>query len=387
MVSIARKNLFSEKTRFLVSVSGVAFSILLIVFLLGVYNAFKRILIDYVISWQADLVVAQEGVTDMSHTFSLLDEKKISQIESLTGGKAYGLVNRTVQVRVREEDGSKIIDYPGRKKGENRLAKKATIQLIGFDTKTGIGMPPVMLVGSSSPRKREIIVDRVFLIQNGLNLGDSIELSDEVFKIIGVTDKNNVMIYSRAFIDLEEAQELLHQKGGPNFILVALPDSTRAQEMADKLENNIAGITVYRRDVFADSNAQALMETFVPIIFIITIIGFITGSVVVGITIYTATMEKIKEYGVLKAIGASQQKLFFIVFEQAFWSSIAGYVIGIIFALIVARLSADYMKLLVYFTPQIYLLSFGAAIAMSAVATYIPMVRITKTDPAMVFRS
>lgn len=387
MVSIARKNLFSEKTRFLVSVSGVAFSILLIVFLLGVYNAFKRILIDYVISWQADLVVAQEGVTDMSHTFSLLDEKKISQIESLTGGKAYGLVNRTVQVRVREEDGSKIIDYPGRKKGENRLAKKATIQLIGFDTKTGIGTPPVMLVGSNSPRKREIVVDRVFLIQNGLNLGDSIELSDEVFKIVGVTDKNNVMIYSRAFIDLEEAQELLHQRGEPNFILVALPDSSRAQEMADKLENNIAGITVYRRDVFADSNAQALMETFVPIIFIITIIGFITGSVVVGITIYTATMEKIKEYGVLKAIGASQQKLFFIVFEQAFWSSIAGYVIGIIFALIVARLSADYMKLLVYFTPQIYLLSFGAAIAMSAVATYIPMVRITKTDPAMVFRS
>ena len=125
MVSIARKNLFAEKTRFFVSVGGVAFSILLIVFLLGIYNAFNRLLIDYVESFAADLVIAQEGVTDMSHTFSLLDANKMSQVETISGGKVYGLVNRTTNVRVREEDGSKIVDFAGRKKGENKKAKKA----------------------------------------------------------------------------------------------------------------------------------------------------------------------------------------------------------------------------------------------------------------------
>jgi putative ABC transport system permease protein len=387
MVSIARKNLFAEKTRFFVSVGGVAFSILLIIFLLGVYNAFQRLMIDYVESFAADLVVAQEGVTDMSHTFSLLDEVKMSQIESITGGRAYGLVNRATNVRVREEDGSKIIDYPGRKKGENQKAKKATISLLGFDSATGVGAPPVMIAGSRFPKKGEIIVDKVFLKLNDLALGDSIEMFDEVFTITGVTDKNNIMIYTRAFIDIKDSQEILKQKGRVNFILVALPDSSKSSEMAEKIESKIPGITVYKKSDFARSNAKAILDTFLPIIFVITIIGFATGAVVVGLTIYTATIEKIKEYGVLKAIGATNRKLFLIVFEQALWSSVLGYFIGVVLAWIVSKLVTDVINMVVVFNFQIYLLSFVAALVMSFVASLIPLRKIVGTDPAMVFRS
>lgn len=387
MVSIARKNLFAEKTRFFVSVGGVAFSILLIIFLLGVYNAFNRLLVDYVESFAADLVIAQEGVTDMSHTFSLLDASKMSQIETISGGKAYGLVNRTTNARVREEDGSKIINFPGRKKGENKKAKKATISLMGFDTVTGVGSPPIMLAGSNTPKKNEIIVDRVFSKQNDLTLGDSVELFDEVFTIVGITDKNNMMIYSRAFVDLGEAQDVLHQKGRVNFILVSLPDPTQASEITAKLESNISGITVYKKSDFAKSNAKALLDTFVPIILVVTVIGFATGAVVVGLTIYTATLEKIREYGVLKAIGASRKRLFLIVFEQALWSSILGYFLGLIFAWIVSSLVVDVINMVVVFNVQIYMMAFGASVVMSFVAAYIPIIKIAKTDPAMVFRS
>lgn len=387
MVSLARKNLFAEKTRFFVSVGGVAFSILLIVFLLGVYNAFNRLLIDYVESFAADLVVAQEGVTDMSHTFSLLDANKMSQVRTISGGKVYGLINRTTNVRVREEDESKIVDFPGRKKGENRQAKKATINLMGFDKETGVGGPPILLEGSKTPGKKEIIVDRVFRKQNDLTIGESVEMFDEVFTIVGITDKNNMMLYSRAFVNLDEAQEILRQKGQVNFILVSLPDPSRASEIEEKLESDIAGITVYKKSDFAKSNAKALMDTFVPIIFVITIIGFATGAVVVGLTIYTATMEKIKEYGVLKAIGATNRKLFFIVFEQALWSSLLGYVLGILLAWLVSKLVVDVINMVLEFNLKIYLLALGASVAMSFVATYIPLIRIAKTDPAMVFRS
>ena len=387
MVSIARKNLFAEKTRFFVSIGGVAFSILLIVFLLGVYNAFNRLLIDYVESFAADLVVAQEGVTDMSHTFSLLDSNKMSQIEKISGGKTYGLVNRTTNVRVREEDGSNIVNFPGRKKGENKNAKKATVTLLGFDTSTGVGGPPVMIAGSNTPKKREIIVDRVFSKQNNLTIGDSVELFDEVFTITGITDKNNMMLYTRAFVDLAEAQEILKQKGRVNFILVSLPDPSETLAVAEKLQSQVPGIAVYKKNDFAKSNAEALTNTFVPIIFVITIIGFATGAVVVGLTIYTATMEKIKEYGVLKAIGASRNKLFLIVFEQALWSSIIGYLLGVMLAWLTAKLVVDVINLVVEFNTQIYVLSFAASIGMSFLASLIPLRRITTTDPAMVFRS
>ncbi len=387
VVSIARKNLFAEKIRFVVSVGGVAFSILLIVFLLGIYNAFNRLLIDYIESWDADLVVAQEGTTDMSHTFSLLDESKIAQIERLSGGTAEGLINRITNVKVTEEDGSKIINYPGRKKGQTEKGKKAFIDLIGFDTTTRVGAPPVIIGGSDTPAKNEIIVDRVFSKQNGLTIGDSIEMFGEIYTITGITDKNNMMVYSRAFVEMKGSQDTLRQKGKVNFILVKLADKSQAATIADKLESNIPGITVFTKTGFAKSNAEALMQTFTPIIFVITVIGFITGAVVVGLTIYTATMEKIKEYGLLKAIGATNKRLFLIVFEQALWSSILGYIVGIVLAWIVAKFVIDIINLVVVFNFAIYLLSFGAALVMSLAASYIPLRKISTTDPAMVFRS
>lgn len=387
MVSIARKNLLSEKTRLIVSVGGVAFSILLITFLLGINNAFNRLLIDYVESWDADLVVAQEGVTDMSHTFSLLSEDKMNQVERLSGGKVYKLINRTTNVNVREEDGNKIINYPGRPKVDNEKGKKDTVSLIGFDTQSGVGKPQLILSGSPTPKGKEIIVDRVFANSNKLSLGDQIEMFDEIFTITGITDKNNMMLFSRAFIDANEAQETLKQKGRTNFILVSLPDPSTSEEIIRKLEEKISGITVFTRSGFAKSNAEALTETFVPIILVITIIGFITGTAVVGLMVYTATMEKIKEYGALKAIGVSNRRLFFIVFEQSLWSSILGYIVGIVLAWIVARLVIDVINLVVVFNREIYFQSFSAAILMSFIGSLIPIRKIAHADSAMVFRS
>ena len=168
MISIARKNLIAEKTRFLASISGVAFSILLIIVLLGVNQAFTNLATAYLDNVDADIVVAQEGTTDMFHTFSVLETEKINQVERITKGKAYGLVSKPTNIFISEEDGSKIVDYPGRPKGENTTGQKETVSIIGYDTKSGIGGPWINLAGASVPKEKEIIVDRVFAKKTNL---------------------------------------------------------------------------------------------------------------------------------------------------------------------------------------------------------------------------
>lgn len=386
-VSVARKNLFAEKTRLFVSVGGVAFSILLVIFLLGVYNAFNKLTTVYLNNVGADIIVAQEGVKDMFHTFSVLPKSKIHQVERVSGGRTYGLVSRATNVFVREEDGSKIVDFPGRRKRETKEGEKALLNIVGFDTKTGMGGPWVMLEGSPTPRKREVVVDQVFARQNDLSLGDQVEMFEEIFTIVGITDRNNMMVYSRAFLDLKEAQRILGEKDMVNFILVKLDNPQGAETIAQKLKNKVSGITVYKMSDFAKENAKMLNEGFLPIILVITIIGFLTGAVVVGLTVYTATMEKIREFGVLKAIGASNRKLFLIVFEQALWSSLLGFIIGIILTFVVAKLVVAFVPIMVIeFSLAIYALAFVAAVLMSIVASYIPIKRISGLDPAMVFR-
>lgn len=387
MVSIARKNLFSDKTRLIVSISGVAFSILLITFLLGVYNAFATLATVYLNNSGADIIVAQEGVTDMFHTFSSLGNEKISQVERVSGGKAYGLISKTTNVFITEEDGTKIIDFSGRKKGDNIKGKKKTMNIIGFDTKSGLGGPWILKEGSITPKDKQIVVDQVFSKQTGLGLYDQIEMFGEVFTISGVTDKNNILIYTRGFIDLNEAQELLNEKGTVNFILLKLKDPTQVSETIKKLEDEIVGIEAYEKAEFARSSGKMITDSFIPVLLVITVIGFLTGAVIVGITIYTSTVEKIKEYGILKAIGASNKKLFLIVFEQAFWSSITGYFIGIILLIIVKAIVVRFIPVMaVEPTPQHYIFAFVTSFLISVLASYIPIRKISGLDPAMVFK-
>jgi len=387
MVSVARKNLFAEKTRLFVSVGGVAFSILLIIFLMGVYNAFDVLATAYIDRIGADLVISQEGATDMFHTFSILKKEKIKQVERISGGRAYGLISRVTNVLVTEEDGSKIVKYPGRSKAKNLTGVKETVDVIGFDTKTGVGGPWVMIEGKAIPGKREIIVDQVFSRKTGLGIGDQVEMFDHIFTISGITDKNNMMVFSRAFINLSEAQDILGEKDSVNYILIKLPDPSQASIVAAKLEKGVSGISAFTRSEFAVSNAKMINDSFLPIILVITIISFLTGAVVVGLTVYTATMEKMAEFGVLKAIGATNNTLFLIVFEQALWSSLLGFLLGVLLATTVIKIVVESVPVMVVelnFT--IYAVAFMTAILMSLIASYIPVRRIAELDPAVVFR-
>ena len=72
MVSIARRNLLQERTRLLISVGGVAFSVMLILILAGLYGGWKVRVTAYIDRVQADLWVAQDGASDMFHSGSFL---------------------------------------------------------------------------------------------------------------------------------------------------------------------------------------------------------------------------------------------------------------------------------------------------------------------------
>lgn len=71
-ISIARKNLFHEKTRFMISVGGIAFAVMLTLILLGLYRGWNEKTSEYVSMSKADIWVVQNGVKDMSHSISLL---------------------------------------------------------------------------------------------------------------------------------------------------------------------------------------------------------------------------------------------------------------------------------------------------------------------------
>ncbi len=365
-VPVARRNLFSDLVRLAISIGGVAVAILLIIVLLGVYSGSVKQMSAYVDNVDADLWVAQEGSPDMIHSFSVVPEAMVDQLRGFDGvAQVYPLTSRTTLVDIKGQQNSLI--------------------LVGYEP-GGAGGPWKMVEGRSDPGPGEIVCDRVTMETNDLNLGDTFEIDDKPYRIVGVSEDTTIMVAQYAFVDIDEARQAL----GPNrvnFILIKTAPEADREQVRRQIAAAYPQQTVYTREEFSENNAAVIRVGILPILSVVVVIAFIIGVAIVGLVVYSATLEKYSEYGVLKAVGASSMALYKIVLEQALISSLLGYLVGALASLWVARIiSRIVVQISVAFSWQQFLSAFVAAIAMSVIASYVPAHKINNIDPVIVFK-
>ena len=369
MVSIARRNLFQERTRLLISVGGVAFSVMLVLILAGLYGGWRVRVTAYIDRVQADLWVAQDGASDMFHSGSFLPAGIEGRLRRVRGVRA-------------------VYRYVGRQVTFDLNDREANLFLVGFDPDTNVSGPVSMVAGKDRPGPGEIIVDRVFARNKGLVIGDVLEISETPLRVVGISDGGNMVIYQFAFVDLQEAERLLQMDGFANFFLVQVERLDALDDIKARIGRRVPGIEVFTRPAFKDNNARIVTETFLPIIAVLTLIALAVGAAVIGLTIYTATVEKSREYGVLKAIGASNTTLYRIVLQQAVSAGALGYLGGGAVSLLLARVIQERVPaFMVSITGALLAWMLLAVLLMSAVAAIIPAQRIARIDPAEAFRA
>ncbi len=387
MISIARKNLFAERLKLLISIGGVTFSTFLILILLGIYSGLTVQITQFINKAGADVWVTEEGVFDMFHSSSLLSDSLKGQIErKVEGGKVYRLIVRATEIKVREK--GILPTKRQREKAKNDAGVvKAKVSLIGYDTATGIGGPWKIRAGKDVPGKKEVIIDEMLAKNKKISVGDNVEIANENFTVVGISAETNLIVQQMIFMNFEDAQDLFNFRGKVNYYLVTVDDPAAVTDTKEKISQGVPNVSVWTRAQWAGKNAELINESFVPIIFVIVIIGFLVGTVVVGLTIYTATMEKIREYGILKAIGAQNIMLYKIVFEQGIWTVAFGFITGSILTVFVAPHVEHYSAIKVLFTPLMFLETFAGTVLMSVIASYIPIKKIAGLDPVSVFKS
>ena len=175
MFLIARKNLFTEKTRFLISVLGVAVSVLLITILLGLYLEWDKKFTSFLASIPAELWLKQAGAGDIFHGRTLLPDDLRLEIEKIEGVKK---VNKflVTQIILKIED------------------KEEVLFLVGFDTENMIGRPLKIIEGKEIPNRGEIIIDHSFSQKKNLKIGDKIYFQNRDFKIVGISKGGDFVI-------------------------------------------------------------------------------------------------------------------------------------------------------------------------------------------------
>jgi putative ABC transport system permease protein len=213
----------------------------------------------------------------------------------------------------------------------------AQTSVLGLDDVTLVGVPRKMVLGSWE-RLREpdsIIVDRAGygLLYPGepLRLGRPLQLNDHLVRIVGISDAAPTFIsfplihtrYSVAlnFQGLERSQM--------SFVLARpAPGITPAE-----LTRRIAAHTGLRArtsgEFIWDCIRYMLLHTGIPVNFGITIaIAILVGAVVAGQTFYLFTVENLKQFGALKAIGVTDARLVGMILLQAATVGFIGFTIG-----------------------------------------------------------
>ena len=369
MPSLAVKNLLAEKTRLLISVGGVALSVLIILVIISLYSGWKDLIANYIRSIPVDFWVTQEGAADMSHSVSILPSSLKGTLEQIAGvGEVHRLVGRQISLDVKGEE--------------------VHLRVFGYDTQTGIGGPPRMLRGKNTPSRGEIVIDRVFAQENKLNVDDELTIADRTFKVVGISDDGNYIFAQLAFIPIEDAEDLFEMQVFTNWFLVKAKAGEDLASLKVRLEDLTSGLTVSPKQEFLEENQKLVTETFLPIIGVLVFISFLVGVAVVGLTVYTATIEKSREYGVLKALGASNSYLYRTIIIQSLISGVLGFILG-------TALSYGVNYVAIYFVPEFVtkvripdvIGVLGAVVVMSIIASNIPIRRIAQIDPMKVFKS
>lgn len=362
---IAWRNLLGERGRLLITIIGVAFSVTLILTLSGLYLGWQSQMTRFLGTSTAELWVAQKGSRDMSHSLSLIPsaaEPELKQIEGVDS----------------------VVPLVGRQVTFDNGGQEVHLYLVGVDENRAL-KPYKLLEGQGDPAPGEVVIDQSFAKSEGIGLGDILEVKNTPLEVAGIMDGGNLMVYTYALAHLEDVKTILGLQGFVNFFLVQTDDVPGTKL---RVEDKFPDLAALERQTFLDYNSALLKDTFLPIVGVLLVISLLIGLAVIGLTIYTATLEKSREYGVLKAIGYTSFQLFLVALLQALAAGVIGYLLGGALTKGVVALATRFTSSFIYeLTSRELMEIFLLTLVMSTVSALVPLRRIIGIDPARVFKA
>ena len=415
MVSIARKNLLEDLPRFLVAQAGIMFAVSLVTIQTGVLKGFTSsasLLID---KSNADIWVASNDMVHLELTLPLPADQ-VNKARQVAGvDRAEALIIRKALWRV----------------SSGKITLSA---LIGSDPDGQLFTPWNIIQGSTNSLKEPytVIVDQTKLHDlNVQRVGDTASIGSLQAKVVGLTQNSQPIVMSDfLFTSLENANAFanspsdsaLHcrvQSGNVDctnttdssqpskpvavppvpkslspidpvsFILIRAKPGQDLQALKRRLNSALPNTHAYTRAEIADS-AHTYWQKRTGVGYILGLgaaVGMIVGMVIVSQILYSSVSDHLKEFGTLKAMGASDWTIYSVIVEQALWMAILGYIPGLIICIGVGSWTYTTQGIIILITPASAIAVLGITVVMCIGSAIFAIQKVTRVDPAIVFKA
>ncbi|MCC7011467.1 MAG: ABC transporter permease [Planctomycetes bacterium] len=292
--------------------------------------------------------------------------------------------------------------YKGLLKARLSNGNFQTTIVMGVDDATLIGGPIEMVEGRLEDLRRNdaVIVDEhgaasklAHVLPDGtrkpLAVGDVIELNDHRGTVVGIckvarTFQSQPVIYttySRATTFAPRERRLL------SFVLVKGKPGVDLAELCARIQDATGLVASSGADFRWTTMMYFMKYTGIPINFGMSVLlGFLVGTIVAGMTFFNFTLDNLRHFGALKAMGASPWRLTGMIVLQALLVGSLGWGIGVGGAALFGHVTRN-TELAFRMPWQLLAISGTAVLLICTISALICIVKVLRLEPAIVFKS
>jgi len=205
----------------------------------------------------------------------------------------------------------------------------------GLDTVTGLELAQFtrlnggfhFIHGGPFQADDDIIVDEYYAREKKLHVGNTISLMSHDWHISGIFESGKL---ARVCVKLEVLQDLTGNRKKFSQIYLKVDDPSRAQQVVDDLHKQLPAYHIYTMEEFTSMLSISSVSLLKDFIGVVIGIAVIVGFIVVSIAMYTAVLERTREIGILKSLGASPAYILNLLVRETLLIAIAGTITGIL---------------------------------------------------------
>ena len=372
MVDLGWKMLLDDKLRFAITVAGVAFAVGLVMTQTGLFFGMLGNASVTVDRMEADIWVTSRNTpnVDFAHPYP---EEYVQRVRSTPGvARADNLLVSFLEVSLPSGAVEGMLVYAM----EDFAAWGFPWNVIEGDV-DDLRRGPYMFLDESAAKR-----------YGDFAIGDYREVAGKRLRIVGRTrEARSFTTTPIAFMDYGIAQELRDRSGETTYTVVRLEPGAEPRAVAAELRRRLPYNDVHlASDWAAQSRDYWVGSTGIGLSMMVTVsLGLLVGIVVVAQTLYASTMEHIKEYGTVKAIGGSNGLIYRILARQAWIAAVVGFVLGALPSYAAKPLVAlGDLQMRIPWT--LTAVVFVGTVLMCLAAAMISFRKVASIDPALVFR-
>lgn len=355
---LAIANIFQKKVRSIISMLAVGLGIALLLVLVGMTKGSIAEVATRIQNVGGDIIVQQAGSTNfLALKSGILPERYRQKLLEIPGVAAVSpVVTWTTSFR-------------------NQL-----YVVYGIDPEqfSSIGGGLQIVEGRTLQNSGEVVVDSRMAAATHLAIGADIDMLGSTFRIVGIAKEG---IGARIFLLMSELQGMLHQEERVSLFFVRCVSPGVVKQTAGAIETNLKGVRCQMLEGFADEMARS-MSGLKEFISAVTVTTLLVSLLVIALAMYMTVLEKTREIGILKSLGASRRFIVGNILVESLMLTGAGVLAGYALTIGAVEFLARWYPLLTVKVTPFWIVASGAlGIAAGILGAVYPAWFAARQDP------